>query len=112
DKPSPYVGLEAFREGEAPQFFGRRDRVDALVEAVRARPFVFVTGASGSGKSSLVLAGLIPALKNNAIEGSAQWVVVPTIVPGATPLRNFVGQLCAVFPDLDRDALYNGLRDN
>ena len=60
---NPYRGLSAFREEDADLFFGRETYIDWLVQAVRSKPFVAVTGASGSGKSSLVYAGLIPRLR-------------------------------------------------
>ncbi len=59
----PYRGLLAFQEEHAPYFFGREKFVERLLNAVEKLPFVAVIGASGSGKSSLVFAGLIPQLK-------------------------------------------------
>lgn len=73
---SPYPGLRAFRADEAPIFFGRDRETDELVEKLsdsRHRLLV-VVGASGSGKSSLVAAGLLPRLKNNAVPGSQDWI--------------------------------------
>ncbi len=61
--PSPYRGLFAFREEDASLFFGRDAVVQTLVGAVRANPFVALLGASGSGKSSVVFAGLVPHLR-------------------------------------------------
>ncbi len=110
DVKCPYVGLEPFREDEAPTFFGRDERTRDLVEAVRTRTFVFVTGASGSGKSSLVLAGLLPALHADAIPGSAQWVIVPTVLPGSDPLTNLAQQLAAALPGTSAAALRDELR--
>ena len=59
----PYPGLRSFEPEEAPIFFGRSDETAELVRWVVAdgRRFVAVIGASGSGKSSLVKAGLVPA---------------------------------------------------
>ena len=59
---APYPGLRAFKSAEAPIFFGRGRETDALVAELRNRHFVGVVGASGSGKSSLVYAGLLPRL--------------------------------------------------
>ncbi len=70
---SPFPGLDAFTPAEAPVFFGRGRETGALVDRVRERRIVAVVGASGSGKSSLVGAGLIPRLMENAIEGSKDW---------------------------------------
>ncbi|NMF66620.1 nSTAND1 domain-containing NTPase [Brasilonema octagenarum] len=59
----PYHGLSAFGEKDADFFFGREKFIADLVEAVNSKPLVPVVGASGSGKSSVVFAGLIPHLK-------------------------------------------------
>lgn len=59
----PYQGLSAFGEENAPFFFGRENFVDELVAAVETKPLVPVVGASGSGKSSVVFAGLVPSLR-------------------------------------------------
>jgi len=59
---SPYKGLEAFGRDDAPVFFGRDAMTDDLVTAVDSSGLVPVVGASGAGKSSLVLAGLLPRL--------------------------------------------------
>ncbi|MGN6508903.1 MAG: nSTAND1 domain-containing NTPase, partial [Chitinophaga sp.] len=60
---NPYKGLEKFREEDADFFFGRRKVTRALYDFCRHRRFTVVTGASGSGKSSLVMAGLVPLLR-------------------------------------------------
>lgn len=79
----PYPGLEAFTEAEAPVFFGRTREVRDLVHmlAQPERNAVFVIGDSGSGKSSLVAAGLIPSLRQGAVPGSSDWLIFRT-VPG------------------------------
>ncbi|MGB3761313.1 MAG: WD40 repeat domain-containing protein [Rivularia sp. (in: cyanobacteria)] len=60
----PYQGLSAFREEDKDLFFGRDDVIADLVEAVNSKALVPVIGASGSGKSSVVFAGLVPQLRN------------------------------------------------
>jgi len=79
--PNPYRGLEAFREQDAKNFFGRDAESKDLVELVEKRHFVAVLGSSGSGKSSLVFAGLIPQLRQNS-----QWLIA-TCRPQNAPLR-------------------------
>ena len=59
----PYCGLQAFQEADAAYFFGRERLVAELVEQVQVAPLLAVLGPSGRGKSSLVRAGLLPALK-------------------------------------------------
>ena len=58
----PYRGLEAFQETDARLFFGREAMVDELVERLARSRFLAVIGASGSGKSSILRAGIVPAL--------------------------------------------------
>ena len=73
---APFPGLRAFTPEEALIFFGRGRETDELVGEL-SRPdkrLIAVVGASGSGKSSLVAAGLLPALEKNAIYGSKDWV--------------------------------------
>ncbi|WP_448267427.1 nSTAND1 domain-containing NTPase [Nostoc sp. DSM 114159] len=69
----PYQGLEKFTEEKAKYFFGRDKATSGLVAAVNNRPLVAVIGASGSGKSSLVFAGLIPQLRRDTVNN---WVII------------------------------------
>jgi WD40 repeat protein len=88
DELCPYVGLDAFREANRNVFFGRERLVNELVNKLRGERLLAVLGASGSGKSSVVRAGLIPALEGGALERSADWFYFPPIVPGSHPLAN------------------------
>ncbi len=87
---NPYRGLRAFAERDAGQFFGRERLVERLVTRLgHAGPqggFVALVGPSGSGKSSVVRAGLIPALRNGAIIGSERWFVA-SMTPGRHPFE-------------------------
>ena len=86
---NPYKGLRAFEESDAPQFFGRERSVERLITRIRQNEefsrFLAVVGASGSGKSSLVNAGLLPALRRGNLTGSGHWFYA-TFTPGAAPL--------------------------
>jgi CHASE2 domain-containing sensor protein len=85
----PYRGLDAFREEDSTFFFGRgsveeqESPIGQLVGKVHEYPFVMVIGRSGSGKSSLVYAGLLPSLRR---ERDQFWNVL-SLRPGPTPLR-------------------------
>ena len=85
----PYRGLDAFREEDAAFFFGRGSAsepdspIGQLVRKVHKHPFVMVVGRSGSGKSSLVFAGLLPALRHKR---DRFWNVL-SLRPGFAPLR-------------------------
>jgi WD40 repeat protein len=88
----PYRGLEAFDEEHAEFFFGRDADVQRLVEIVKDARFLAVLGASGSGKSSLVRAGLLPALKQGGGLAEQAWEIVK-FRPGAHPLEALAAQL-------------------
>jgi WD40 repeat protein/DNA-binding SARP family transcriptional activator len=94
---NPYKGLRAFQEVDAEDFFGREMLVHQLLERLNAAGssqrdavppgrFLAVVGPSGSGKSSVVKAGLIPALRVGAVPGSEKWFVAE-MVPGSHPLE-------------------------
>ncbi|HSJ84407.1 MAG TPA: BTAD domain-containing putative transcriptional regulator [Acidimicrobiia bacterium] len=85
---NPYKGLKPFDEVDAADFYGRDDVVDSLLGAVASHGLVAVVGASGSGKSSVVKAGLVPALRDGTIRGSEEWFIV-TMVPGTDPFDEF-----------------------
>ena len=85
---NPYKGLSAFGEEDAPDFFGREVSVERLLtrlaEPGRCNRFLAVVGPSGSGKSSLVQAGLLPALRVSGLGGGNRPIFVH-MVPGAHP---------------------------
>jgi hypothetical protein len=81
--PCPYRGLSAFREADAPFFFGRKRFAKQLLEAVRKNALVPVIGASGLGKSSVVFAGLIPLLRQ--WDSSEMPVRIVSFRPGKDP---------------------------
>ncbi|MET0458319.1 MAG: BTAD domain-containing putative transcriptional regulator, partial [Ilumatobacteraceae bacterium] len=83
---NPYKGLRPFDEADAATFFGREDDTDALTALVLAHGFSAVVGPSGSGKSSLVRAGLVPRLRS---KGS----LVVVAVPGADPVTQVLEAL-------------------
>ena len=80
----PYRGLEPFREEDSAFFCGRDDAIRELVARVQEHEFVAVVGPSGSGKSSLVFAGLLPALRKQL--QTTMWDVV-TLRPGKRPVH-------------------------
>jgi WD40 repeat protein/class 3 adenylate cyclase len=96
---NPYKGLRAFHEGDAGDFFGR----EALTARLLARMdephelyrFLAVVGPSGSGKSSVVRAGLVPALRRGALPGSQRWLIVE-MIPGARPMRELAAVISRV----------------
>lgn len=86
---NPYKGLRHFEGADAADFFGREDLVDELACVIEARPFTAILGASGSGKSSVVLAGLVPRMQSNG-------TLVVTLTPGAEPFESMAQTLLEV----------------
>ena len=81
----PFKGLAPFGASDAAYFFGRERLVDDVVARLVDATFVGLIGSSGSGKSSLLNAGVLPALAGGGLPGSAQWRRI-AIRPGAHPL--------------------------
>ncbi len=81
---NPYKGLRAFQERDALDFYGRESLVKVLVSRLGGTRFLAVVGPSGSGKSSLIKAGLLPALRQGAVPGSKAWFVAE-MTPGEHP---------------------------
>lgn len=100
-KGSPFPGLRAFDERDAPIYFGRGRETDALIRGLGAgERFVAVVGASGSDKSSLIAAGLIPRLRDNAVPGSRDWLIL-RFQPAGESDDPFISLLTAFKPTLD-----------
>jgi TIR domain len=99
----PYRGLDAFREEDSALFFGRgsvndpESPIGQLVRKVREHPFVMVVGRSGIGKSSLIFAGLVPALRR---EQDRFWTVL-SFRPGPEPLEALVEAFNPKAPEED-----------
>jgi serine/threonine protein kinase len=91
DDGNPFAGLAAFQEADADRFFGRDRDIDQVVTELRSRPLVAIAGPSGTGKSSLVRAGVIPALKRSG-EGWDAHIVRP----GREPLAALAALLGAI----------------
>ncbi|MEG4963492.1 MULTISPECIES: nSTAND1 domain-containing NTPase [unclassified Microcoleus] len=81
ENTNPYKGLQSFEEADSDKFFGRQALNEKLVEFVTEHPLTVVLGASGSGKSSLVKAGLLPQLKTT----QPNWRILSPIRPGESP---------------------------
>ncbi|GAB4522156.1 MAG: hypothetical protein OHK0046_34390 [Anaerolineae bacterium] len=95
---NPYKGLEPFEYGDGANFFGRDQLIDRLVNRVRSERFLAVVGPSGSGKSSVVKAGLIPALKRGDVSNSNKWYIVE-MIPGSNAFANLAHELDGVLND-------------
>ncbi len=92
---NPYIGLRPFDREDSLYFFGRREQTAELLERLYATHFLAVLGSSGCGKSSLIRAGLIPALLGGfLVEERDRWRIA-VMRPGSDPMRNLARALCA-----------------
>ena len=111
--PVPYRGLACFQPEDAEWFYGRQRLTETLIEQLASQcltgDFIAAVGPSGSGKSSLLRAGLIPALRSGALgqPGSKSWPIA-LFTPGARPLHALASQLAA-FTGADADQLATSL---
>ncbi|WP_063785933.1 helix-turn-helix domain-containing protein [Streptomyces sp. MMG1533] len=99
EERTPYRGLARFEPGDSDLFFGRDKQVEELLGLVRAHRFAAVFGPSGSGKSSLLRAGLIPALRQ--AQGADRPAVIRVLTPGEQPARAHEQALVPKDGDLD-----------
>jgi hypothetical protein len=110
----PYPGLLAFQKEDAAVFFGRnREVLEGLetLEQLRHRGrdaprLLLLFGASGSGKSSLARAGLLPRLEREP----ASWLILPPLIPGARPFERLAEALAEAGADVSRQELAHAAR--
>ena len=104
DETCPYQGLQAFGKEQARFFFGREKVVQLLMEKLGQANFVPIIGASGSGKSSVVRAGLIPQLEKNG------WRILEPILPGDEPLAELKTVLIELFGRTEGREVYSFIK--
>ena len=101
----PYIGLRPFNKEDSFIFFGRMEQTQELLQRLYHHRFLAVVGSSGSGKSSLVRAGLVPQLLGGfLVSNRDRWLVVTT-KPGDAPIKRLAANLFSLFenePALDR----------
>lgn len=112
--PNPYKGLRTFQESDVANFFGRDMLIKQLIKRFEETHlysrFLAVVGASGSGKSSVIKAGLIPTLRNGGLSHSDKWFYVE-IVPSAHPFEELAAALTRISTK-QRGQLGQYLRNN
>ena len=94
----PFKGLAAFEPEDAAFFFGRERLVAEMVARLAGAPMLGLVGPSGSGKSSVLRAGLLPALRQGVLPGSESWAIA-LLRPGEHPLRALHDATSAAAPD-------------
>ena len=107
----PYPGLRPFEPDEAMKFYGRETHTTELLRLLSENRFIAVVGSSGSGKSSLVRAGLLPALyRGRLIGATSQWRIC-IMRPGDAPMKSLAESLAGrkVFSN-DEDAVLQAVR--
>lgn len=121
---NPYRGLQSFDEEHAPLFFGRTTLIRGLATVVTKQPLTVVLGASGTGKSSLVKAGLVPFLKSPVMEAEEQnkethpeeetgaWEILPPLRPTDSPLTALFNHLKSNLSDAAQTLTLSEMRHN
>ncbi len=99
----PYPGLRPFMKEEWPIFFGRERMTDEIMARLMGSHLLVVHGDSGSGKSSLIRAGVLPRLEQRFACGGDRWQTC-TAMPGDNPLANLANALASLRADKDRAA--------
>lgn len=97
---SPYPGLRPFAETEQRLFFGRTYQVNEILQRLERTSFAVVTGGSGSGKSSIVNAGVIPALRKKQLATRGDFWLAATFSPKDRPFRNLASELAKLIEPL------------
>lgn len=90
---NPFPGLRSFEPEEEHLFFGREQQIDDLLRRLRSARFLAVVGPSGSGKSSLVRSGLIPALYSGYMAAAGSSWRIALLRPGTDPIGNLAAAL-------------------
>src|SRR5580693_6551324 len=92
---NPFPGLRPFEPDEDHLFFGREQEIDELLRRLRTTRFLMVVGSSGTGKSSLVRSGLIPALQGGfMLKAGSNWRMI-IFRPGGDPIGNLASAMDA-----------------
>jgi tetratricopeptide (TPR) repeat protein len=90
---NPFPGLRPFETEEYRLFFGREGQSDELISRLQRARFLAVVGTSGSGKSSLIRAGLMPALRGGMMKGAGSGWRIAVMRPGGAPIGNLAAEL-------------------
>jgi WD40 repeat protein/energy-coupling factor transporter ATP-binding protein EcfA2 len=109
---NPFPGLRSFEREQAHLFFGRDDQIRDLSERLSRNRFLPIVGMSGSGKSSLVRAGLIPALTGSYVATETPGWRIAMLRPGRNPMHELAEKLSSEFAALDFAAALQTLQSS
>lgn len=109
-KGNPYRGLQSFEAEHRGLFFGRTGEVRAVLERLRSDGFVLVAGDSGTGKSSLCRAGVLPQIEDGALQEGRKWTVL-RLVPGRRPATNLAASLAPLLKRDDEETIAKEIQD-
>src|SRR5436190_16058951 len=111
---NPFVGLRSYESRESILFFGRNEQTIELLQRLHQYHFLAVIGSSGSGKSSLVKAGLIPQLKAGYLVNQKSRWIIASMRPGDDPLFEFgkalIGELNFGHPEPKPESLKENIQ--
>ena len=112
--PNPYKGLRAFQRADAGDFFGRDQLIQRLLQRLQVNDgneaFLAVVGPSGSGKSSVVKAGLMPRIQDGVLGDDIDWYLAD-MVPGTHPIEELEASLLGI-ATMDMPGLFDQLAQN
>ena len=111
DLINPYKGLRAFDEADSADFFGRDFLIHQLIYRMEDSRFLAVVGPSGSGKSSVVKAGLVPALRDGGLAGADDWYITD-FTPGDNPIAALGSALLRIAPAVSDQLLAHLFEDD
>jgi hypothetical protein len=110
DAACPYPGSRAFKEEDAKNFFGRQTAIDYVLNRLKVDRMIALIGPSGRGKTSVALAGVLPALRINDNLSDSKRFYFPLLIPGSDPLGSLtemIGNASNVAADPPRALLRN-----
>ncbi|MFO7620206.1 MAG: hypothetical protein R6W81_02935, partial [Bacteroidales bacterium] len=100
-KTNPFPGLRPFTPEENMFFFGRDNESREILDKLLKNRFVAVTGASGSGKSSLIRCGLLSGIRGDSQKEASEWRII-SFRPGNNPLRNMVNACKGILSESEK----------
>ncbi|UCE07479.1 MAG: hypothetical protein JSW07_05440, partial [bacterium] len=109
---NPFVGLRPFESEESLYYFGRSEQTKALLQQLHGTRFLAVVGSSGSGKSSLVRAGLIPILEAGFLVQDRDLWHIAKMKPGDQPIYNLACALLKVFEEQPLEKQFKAFADS